>query len=80
MCAYCGGSPCDWEELGKAVIIKTVQDLSEQEKVNNNRARKLAYMKYTYESHGCTGQELRVQLLHCVMNGIRDRWYEATGE
>lgn len=70
-CKYCAESDCDWNDA-RDIIEKYVQiDINELQKHPSNIFQKKLYKVYITETYGLLGRGHRVQILECVLLGIR---------
>lgn len=80
MCVFRVRVPCFLLNLGGEVTAKTVQSLNDQGETTSGYARKLAYQNKTCEKHEFLGSGVRVDLSHCVMANVRERFLDRSGQ
>ncbi|KAI0560203.1 hypothetical protein FGB62_121g018 [Gracilaria domingensis] len=78
-CRRCGRTPCYWVQFGSYVVETISEKFPIADSSQNNEARKCAYKNYIYERYGFMGKGNRIQIPHCVLEGIRSMWPDAAG-
>ena len=93
VCVHCGGTPCEWDELGPD-LLQREQSMHRRETIDGviivvddndncvyNRAmRKAIYRVFTYIKYGHLGRGQRIPIPECVLREIRNMFPERDGE
>ena len=93
VCVDCGGTPCEWDELGPD-LLERVDLMHRREKIegvtvvvddNGNRVengamRKAIYRMFTYIKFGHLGRGQRIPIPVCVLREIRNMYPERDGD
>ena len=53
---------------------------SDRDNIPNNKKRKALYQLYVYEKYGHLGKSVRIPIVLCVVNGIRELWTEESAQ
>jgi hypothetical protein len=90
VCEVCGGSPCEWKELGPEVVKITEEQFSWSDNgvivldedgtpIERSTVRKAMYKLFTYLKFGHLGRGNRIPLPYGVIKEIRKRYPELDG-
>ena len=93
VCIDCGGTPCEWDELGPD-LLERIDSMHRREtldgvvvvvddngnRVENKAMRKAIYRMFTYSKYGHLGRGQRIPIPDCVLREIRNMYPERDGE
>ena len=93
VCVHCGGTPCEWDELGPELLEREQSMHSRQEiegvivvvddngsRIANNDMRRAMYRMFTYIKFGHLGRGVRIPIPECVLCKIRQKYPKEDGE